>query len=99
MTVALSSRACARGVLYARVERDLVSDRGSRVNSEKVLIEALESELVSIRKEKAKLSIREAAIQKALAAYDTVNIPSQIRATREMNTVDMARTVIRNAQA
>lgn len=37
------SRARARGVLYAREGRDLLSSRGSRVNSQKVLIEALET--------------------------------------------------------
>jgi hypothetical protein len=66
------------------------------VNKNKqTLIEALEKELASIASEKASLSQREAAIRKTLNAY-TGNIPV-IRATREMNTVDMARTVIRNA--
>ena len=67
------------------------------MSSQEVLIEALENELVSIRAEKAKLSLRETAILKALSAYGTSGVPSQIRATREMNTIDMARTVIRNA--
>ena len=66
------------------------------MNSQKALIEALESELVSIREEKAKLSQREAAIQRTIATYAGAEVPA-VRATREMNTVDMARTVIRNA--
>ena len=70
------------------------------MNSESVLIEALENELVSIRREKAKLSVRESVIIKTLSAYNNgTGVSAQIRATREMNTVDMARTVIRNAQA
>ena len=94
-----SSRARARGVWFARERRDLVSDRGSPVNSQEVLIGALENELVSIRSEKAKLSVRESVILKTLSTYSTGGTPAQIRATREMNTVDMARTVIRNAPA
>jgi hypothetical protein len=66
------------------------------VNSQKTLIEALENELVSIREEKTILSRREVVIQKALAAYTGSNAPV-VRATKEMNTIDMARTVIRNA--
>lgn len=70
------------------------------MNSESVLIEALENELASIRREKAKLSVRESVILKTLSAYNNgAGVSAQIRATREMNTVDMARTVIRNAQA
>jgi hypothetical protein len=64
-------------------------------SNKKTLIEALESELASIRVEKANLCHREATIVKTLGAY-TGN-PAVIRTTREMNTVDMARTVIRNA--
>lgn len=70
------------------------SHRG--VNTQKTLIDALENELVSIREQKAKLSQREAAIVKTLSTY-TGTGQAVIRATREMNTVDMARTVIRNA--
>jgi hypothetical protein len=70
--------------------------RGSIVNKQKVLIEALKSELASIRVEKAKLSQREDAIVKTIATYSSTEMPA-VRATREMNTVDMARTVIRNA--
>lgn len=66
------------------------------MNNQAVLIEALERELASIRQEKAKLSQREAAIQRTIAAYTGGEAPV-IRATKEMNTVDMARTVIRNA--
>ena len=70
---------------------------GSGVNTtKKSLIQALEKELASIREEKSRLSQREAAIVKTLNAY-TGNPTAAIRATREMNTVDMARTVIRNA--
>jgi hypothetical protein len=63
------------------------------VNSKQALIQALEK--ASIREEKAKLSQREAAITKTLSAYTGGEAPV-IRATREMNTVDMARTVITN---
>lgn len=77
------------GMLFAREERDLV-------NNKQDLIEALEKELSSIREEKAHLSMREGVIVKTLSAYTGTQIPL-IRATREMNTVDMARTVIRNA--
>jgi len=90
------SRTRARGVLYAREGRDVVSDRGSGVNSEKVLIDTLENELASIRGEMARLSVKEAAIKRTIATYTGSETPV-IRATREMNTVDMARTVIRNA--
>lgn len=89
------SRARARGICGAREGRDLVTEL-QRVNSQKVLIEALERELASIREQKAKLSQREAAIVKTLSTY-TGTGQAVIRATREMNTVDMARTVIRNA--
>lgn len=83
-------------MLCAREEKDLVSVRGKRVHSQQKLIDALEMELASIRQEKAKLSQREAAIQRTLAAYTGGEVPA-IRATKEMNTVDMPRTVIRNA--
>lgn len=63
------------------------------MNNQSKLIEALENELVSIREEKAKLSQREAAVQKTLSAYTGTEVPT-VRATREMNTVDMARTLI-----
>jgi hypothetical protein len=63
--------------------------------NEKTLIEALEKELVSIREEKTRLSQKEAAIQKTLSTY--TGATAVIRATTELNTVDMARTVIRNA--
>ena len=68
------------------------------MSSEEVLIKALENELASIRQEKAKLSMRESVIIKTLSAYNTGSgMSAPLRATREMNTVDMARTVIRNA--
>lgn len=63
------------------------------MNNQSKLIEALENELVSIREEKAKLSQREAAVQKTLAAYTGTEVPA-VRATREMNTVQTARTLI-----
>lgn len=63
------------------------------MNSQSKLIEALENELVSIREQKAKLSAQEAAIERTIATY-TGGGRVEIRATREMNTVDMARTVI-----
>ena len=66
------------------------------MNSKQTLIEALEKELASIREEKASLSQREAVIQRTLGMYSGTEAPV-IRATKEMNTVDMARTVIRNA--
>jgi hypothetical protein len=65
-------------------------------DNKKTLIEALEKELAELRDEKAVLSQREAAILKTLSAYTGGEAPV-IRATREMNTVDMAPTVIRNA--
>jgi len=68
-----------------------------RVNStKKDIVVALEKELTELREEKTVLAQREAAILKALSAYTGGGVPV-VRATREMNTVDMARTVIRNA--
>ena len=76
-----------------REGRDLVHEINSDP-TKKVLIQALEKELASIQEEKAKLMRREAAITKTLNAYNPGRVV--VRATRELNTVDMARTVIRN---
>ena len=75
-----------------REGRDLVHE----INSDptKKTHPALEKELASIQEEKAKLMRREAAIPKTLNAYNPGRVV--VRATRELNTVDMARTVIRN---
>jgi cob(I)alamin adenosyltransferase len=59
-------------------------------------MEALENEMTSIHTQMATLSQREAAIRKTMTTYTGAE-PPVIRATKEMNTVDMARTVIRNA--
>jgi cob(I)alamin adenosyltransferase len=67
------------------------------VQKEKVIVQTLESELEEIQQELGRLSAKQRAIQKVLRTYSSDHTSSTPHATPEINTVDMARTVIRNA--
>lgn len=62
--------------------------------------QVLESELAAIEKDVGPLTERREAIYRLFAAYDTDSqsrTRTTVKASPELNTMDMARTVIRNA--